>query len=64
MISDKDLYSLAVFLGVLSMLLIVLYHFLEVNSEDATTPAPQPAEKRTSATKGSSEKGKTTATKS
>ena len=33
MISDTDLYSLAIFLGCLSMLLIVLYHFLEVNAE-------------------------------
>lgn len=32
MISDNDLYTLAIFLGSLSMLLIVLYHFLEVNS--------------------------------
>ena len=35
MISDTQLYSLAVFLGGLAMLLIVLYHFLEVNSKDA-----------------------------
>ncbi len=33
MISDNDLYSLAIFLGSLSMLLIVLYHFLEVNAQ-------------------------------
>lgn len=33
MISDNDLYSLAIFLGSLSMLLIVLYHFLEINAE-------------------------------
>ena len=32
MISDNDLYSLAIFLGSLAMLLIVLYHFLEVNA--------------------------------
>jgi oligosaccharyl transferase complex subunit OST4 len=32
MISDDDLYSLAVFLGCLSVLLIVVYHFLEVNA--------------------------------
>ncbi|KAL8936467.1 MAG: hypothetical protein Q9211_004177 [Gyalolechia sp. 1 TL-2023] len=38
MISDDDLYSLAVFLGCLSMLLIILYHFLEVNAiEDGAT---------------------------
>ena len=34
MISDNDLYSLAIFLGSLSMLLIVLYHFLEVNAKE------------------------------
>lgn len=35
MISDNGLYSLAVFLGSAAMLLIVLYHFLEVNAVDA-----------------------------
>ncbi|KAH7134712.1 Oligosaccaryltransferase-domain-containing protein [Dactylonectria estremocensis] len=35
MISDADLYRLAIFLGSSSMVLIVLYHFLEVNSSDA-----------------------------
>ncbi|KAF7553809.1 hypothetical protein G7046_g6996 [Stylonectria norvegica] len=34
MISDNDLYRLAIFLGSSSMILIVLYHFLEVNSAD------------------------------
>jgi oligosaccharyl transferase complex subunit OST4 len=34
MISDDQLYSLALFLGAASMLLIVLYHFLEVNAKD------------------------------
>ncbi len=34
MISDNDLYSLAIFLGSLAMLLVVLYHFLEVNAVD------------------------------
>ena len=34
MISDDGLNSLAIFLGSLSMLLIVLYHFLEVNAKD------------------------------
>lgn len=32
MISDNELYSLAIFLGSLSVLLIVIYHFLEVNT--------------------------------
>lgn len=34
MITDNQLYTLAIFLGSAAMLLIVLYHFLEVNSED------------------------------
>ena len=34
MISDDDLYTLAIFLGSLAMLLIILYHFLEVNAID------------------------------
>jgi hypothetical protein len=33
MISDDDLYKLAIFLGSVSMILIVVYHFLEVNTE-------------------------------
>jgi hypothetical protein len=35
MISDADLYRLAIFLGSSAMLMIVLYHFLEVNSDEA-----------------------------
>lgn len=34
MITDAQLYSLALFLGSAAMLLIVLYHFLEVNATD------------------------------
>ncbi|KAF2267040.1 hypothetical protein CC78DRAFT_458113 [Lojkania enalia] len=34
MITDNQLYTLAIFLGSSAMLLIILYHFLEVNSED------------------------------
>jgi oligosaccharyl transferase complex subunit OST4 len=37
MISDGELYSLAVFLGSTAMVLIVLYHFLEVNAPDAAS---------------------------
>jgi len=36
MISDSGLYSLAIFFGSVAMLLIVLYHFLEINAKDAT----------------------------
>ena len=40
MISDDDLYSLAIFLGSLAMLLTIVYHFLEVNAiEDVTEEA-------------------------
>lgn len=35
MITDDSLYNIAVFLGILAMLLIVLYHFLEVNSKES-----------------------------
>ena len=50
MISDDDLYRLAIFLGSLAMLLIVLYHFLEVNAqEDNESPTKTPAEKIISA---------------
>lgn len=34
MISDGDLYRLAIFLGSAAMLLIVIYHFLEVNTKE------------------------------
>ncbi|PHH63272.1 hypothetical protein CDD81_6129 [Ophiocordyceps australis] len=36
MISDRDLFSLAIFLGAASMVLILVYHFLELNA----TPSP------------------------
>jgi oligosaccharyl transferase complex subunit OST4 len=39
MISDNQLYTLAIFLGSAAMLMIVLYHFLEVNSSDKDVPA-------------------------
>src|SRR5271170_1915690 len=34
MISDSQLYTLSIFLGSCAMLLITLYHFLEVNARD------------------------------
>ncbi len=45
MISDNELYSLAIFLGSVSMLLIVLYHFLEVNAQDDPSEAIAKEEK-------------------
>ena len=40
MITDNALYSLAVFLGSAAMLMIVLYHFLEINAKDAPEATP------------------------
>lgn len=40
MISDNDLYRLALFLGTCAMLMIVLYHFLEVNAQDDDIDQP------------------------
>ncbi|KAB2577390.1 Oligosaccaryltransferase [Lasiodiplodia theobromae] len=34
MITDTSLYTLAIFLGSAAMLMIVLYHFLEVNAKE------------------------------
>ena len=42
MISDNDLYRLALFLGTCAMLMIVLYHFLEVNAHDDDDDINQP----------------------
>ncbi|KAJ6164667.1 hypothetical protein N7470_003339 [Penicillium chermesinum] len=42
MISDGDLYRLAIFLGSCAMMMIVLYHFLDVNAVDDENEA-QPA---------------------
>jgi oligosaccharyl transferase complex subunit OST4 len=44
MITDAQLYSLALFLGSASMLLIVLYHFLEVNAKDEELPTTEDSE--------------------
>jgi len=44
MISDDELYRLAIFLGSAAMLLIILYHFLEVNAVE------EPAEAKTKTT--------------
>ena len=34
MISDNDLYRLAIFLGSAAMVMIVIYHYLEVNANE------------------------------
>jgi hypothetical protein len=41
MITDNELNSIAVFLGTLMMTLIVLYHFLAVNSSDKSASASE-----------------------
>ncbi len=43
MISDDDLYRLAVFLGTAAMMLIVFYHFVEVNSDEKVAAAEKAA---------------------
>ena len=50
MITDDGLNSLAIFLGSLAMLLIVLYHFLEVNAIEDKPLDDKPASKSTSKT--------------
>jgi oligosaccharyl transferase complex subunit OST4 len=46
MISDDDLYRLAIFLGSCAMMMIVLYHFLEVNAKDDTVEGEVPDVKK------------------
>lgn len=60
MISDDDLYRLAIFLGSAAMLMIVLYHFLEVNGtedEDANVKSAITSESQ-SANKSQSAAGR------
>jgi oligosaccharyl transferase complex subunit OST4 len=42
MISEDGLYRLAIFLGSASVLLIVLYHFLEVNAVEEPVVESKP----------------------
>lgn len=49
MISDNSLYSLAVFLGSAAMLMIVLYHYLEINAKDEKNAVPVSADRRADA---------------
>jgi oligosaccharyl transferase complex subunit OST4 len=35
MISDDELYRLAIFLGCAAMVLIVVYHYFEVNAQES-----------------------------
>ena len=49
MITDNSLYSLAIFLGSAAMMLIVLYHFLEINARDDKDATPLSAERKADA---------------
>lgn len=57
MISDDDLHRLAIFLGSCAMMMIVLYHFLEVNSKDDVPAAGAKGKKGTSGAGASSTEG-------
>lgn len=37
MITDDELYRLAIFLGSCAMMMVVLYHFLDVNANEDET---------------------------
>lgn len=50
MITDDNLYTIAIFLGVFAMFLIVLYHFLEVNRRDDTPALKQEKSQKTAST--------------
>ncbi|KAF2482949.1 hypothetical protein BDY17DRAFT_296537 [Neohortaea acidophila] len=52
MISDDNLYTLAQSLGLAAMLLIVLYHFLEINAKDGAKTTPLSAERKADAVPG------------
>lgn len=53
MISDDDLYRLAIFLGSCAMMMIVLYHFLDVNASDES--ADSVSDTKSSATPAAAE---------
>ena len=48
MITDNELYSLAIFLGVVAMFMIVIYHYLEVNAIEDTPSTSKPEIQKTS----------------
>ena len=49
MITDAALYSLAIFLGSTAMVMIVLYHFLEINAKDGKETSPLSSERKADA---------------
>ncbi|KAL1992405.1 hypothetical protein VTN49DRAFT_4437 [Thermomyces lanuginosus] len=60
MISDNYLFVLAVFLGSCAMLLIILYHFLEVNAQDDDESPSEKAKAKASVTSPDSKTTKST----
>ncbi|KAB8078671.1 Oligosaccaryltransferase-domain-containing protein [Aspergillus leporis] len=53
MISDDDLHRLAIFLGSCAMMMIVLYHYLDVNAKDDGLGDATEVKKSTAASQGS-----------
>ncbi|KAI0885335.1 uncharacterized protein GGS22DRAFT_163451 [Annulohypoxylon maeteangense] len=51
MISDDDLYTLALFLGSIAVVLIVVYHFFEINSVEDEAPITEKGAKSLSVSK-------------
>lgn len=51
MITDAQLYNLAILLGSFSMVLIILYHFLEINAKD-DVDSPVTEERKVDVTPG------------
>ncbi|KAI9373373.1 Oligosaccaryltransferase-domain-containing protein [Aspergillus egyptiacus] len=60
MITDNDLHRLAVFLGSCAMMLIVLYHFLEVNAKDDEDDTVSTAKKSTGGSTNTTPRAATT----
>ncbi|KAJ5611326.1 Oligosaccaryltransferase [Penicillium lagena] len=54
MISDDELYRLAIFLGSCAMMMIVLYHFLDVNASDEEVDSAKTGESATVASSAAS----------
>lgn len=55
MITDSELYSLAIIFGSAAMLLIILYHYLEVNAKD-DSESPLSKERKADTTTGAKAK--------
>lgn len=57
MISDASLYSLALLLGSAAMLMIVLYHFLEINSDEHDQQTSNTTNTKTTTTTATTKQG-------